>query len=95
MTFAISKDRFWIVATVMLLIWASLWLLFYLKADEVTKDPCSICAKKMGEKVTCQTNTVIPAYRVYYPNGSIAQPETAGVVELPPQFNLTVIRGES
>lgn len=28
-------------------------VLFYLKADEVTKDPCSVCAKRMGENVTC------------------------------------------
>ena len=46
------KDRFIIIAVVMLIIWGSLWYLWYLKADEVTMNPCSICAKGMNDDVS-------------------------------------------
>lgn len=45
---------------------------FYLKADEITKDPCSICAEYMGDTVTCTTGTFQPISKIYYQNGSIS-----------------------
>lgn len=51
--------------------WIILLIFFYLKADEVTKDPCSICAERMGEEVICTTGEYVPVKRVYYPNGTI------------------------
>lgn len=63
-----------IVIICLMLIWFSIVTLFYLKADEVTKNPCSICSEKMGEKVVCtQTETDylrIPARITFFPNGS-------------------------
>lgn len=66
----------WIIPIIcLMLIWASIFALLYLKADEVTKDPCSICSKKMGKNVMCTQMEVesfqIPAQRIYYPNGTI------------------------
>lgn len=48
-------------------------LVIYLKADEVTKDPCLICSKRMGENVVCTIGGIAPEQRVYYPNGSICE----------------------
>lgn len=62
-----------IIVICLMLIWGSIFLLFYLKADEVTKDPCSICSKRMGKDVLCtqiNTKSSNPATRIYYPNGS-------------------------
>lgn len=57
----------------LLIVWASLLTFFYLKADEVTKDPCRVCSERMGEKVVCTTGDVFKAVRTYYPNGSVVQ----------------------
>lgn len=56
----------------LLIIWGSIFVLLYLKADEVTKDPCAVCAKKMGTSVSCVSHRggSIPLTRTYYPNGS-------------------------
>ncbi len=66
----------WLIPIIcLMIIWGSVWVLFYLKADEVTKDPCGICAKRMGQNVQCtqynQDDFRIPATRIYYPNGTI------------------------
>ena len=46
-----------------------------LKADEVTKDPCSICAERLGELIICRTTfgDAIPVSRYYYPNFTIVE----------------------
>jgi hypothetical protein len=62
-----DNKRWTIILIVMLLIWSSIWLLFYLKADEVTWHPCNICAKQLGNKVIC---TFQDLKMFYYPNGS-------------------------
>ena len=64
-------NRFIIVSIILILIYAGFMLLFYLKADEITKDPCSICSKYMGKTVFCTTESTIPLDRYYFPNGSI------------------------
>ncbi|HJX50108.1 MAG TPA: hypothetical protein VJ438_01465 [Candidatus Nanoarchaeia archaeon] len=51
--------------------WLGLMFFFYLKADEVTKDPCSICSKKIGENIICKTQSLNPITKTYYPNFSI------------------------
>ena len=58
--------------------WIGFFVFFYLKADEITKDPCSICAKKMGEEVSCRVGQNVILERTYLPNGSV-------VYEKPPQ----------
>jgi len=48
-----DRKVFYIIAAFLFIMWISIMVLFFLKADEVTKDPCSVCAKRMGENVTC------------------------------------------
>ncbi len=67
----ISDNRFVFVALLLFLMWIGLMVFYYLKADEVTKDPCSICSARFNENVICTMGGVIPLSRVYYPNGTI------------------------
>lgn len=69
----LTSKKFLIIICVLLLMWGSLMVFFYLKADEVTKDPCRICSEYMGEKVTCTLQYSTPVNRYYYPNGSVTQ----------------------
>ena len=66
-----NKYRILIIVIVCLLMWIGFFAFYYLKADEITKDPCSICSKRMGENVICTIGGIIPVTRTYYPNGSI------------------------
>jgi len=70
----ITNSRFKLIVIIMVLMWIGVMTLFYLKADEVTKDPCSICSKYMGEEVICTSmvlGNTVPARRIYYPNGTV------------------------
>ena len=48
--------------------WLGIMVLFYLKADEVTKHPCSVCAEKIGKNVIC---TLGYEQMIFYPNYTI------------------------
>lgn len=63
--------RLLIIAGVMLIIWFSLLTFWWIKADEVTRHPCSICAKLQGEKVLCTSGTYLLSTQTFYPNGTI------------------------
>lgn len=66
-----ERHRLITVGIFLLIIWGSIWVLLYLKADEVTKDPCSVCAKFHGEDVTCSVGKTYIVKRIYHENGSI------------------------
>ena len=78
-----------IIVICLMLIWGSLWLLFYLKADEVTKHPCSICAEKQGKEVFCVAGSAGLVSRTYYPNGSVYQSQKA-IPYMVDNINLTL-----
>ena len=67
----ITNSRWKLIVIILVLFWVGIMVLLYLKADEVTKDPCGICAKKMGEEVICYTGTSEKSIKTYYPNGSV------------------------
>jgi hypothetical protein len=66
----IEKHKFTTIAIIMLIIWFSIFSLFWIKSDEITKDPCSICSEKLGEDFTCLNNDLVPIEKRYYQNGS-------------------------
>lgn len=70
-SFRLNLKRWIILGVFMLIIWFSLLTFWWLKADEITNDPCSVCAERLGEKVICSTGDFIPITRVYYPNSTI------------------------
>lgn len=67
-----KSKRFIIIVIILIAMWLGLMVFFYLKADEVTKDPCSICAKEMNDKVICTTQSGMGIIsRTFYPNWTI------------------------
>ena len=48
-----GEKRFYIIMITLILMWSLLMGFFYIKAEEVTKDPCSICAHRLNEDVVC------------------------------------------
>lgn len=66
----LEQHRFITLSTVLLLIFLIIISFLFLKADEITRDPCSICAEKMGEDVSCTLMRGFPITKTYLPNGS-------------------------
>ena len=67
-----TEKRFYIILIVLFLMWLGIMTLFYLKADEVTKSPCQVCANKLNNDVVCSIqNGGEIRQRVYYPNFTI------------------------
>ena len=69
-TFYITDSRFKFIALILFLMWLGFMCFFFMKAEEITKDPCSICSKRMGENIICYTQSSNPISKTYYPNGS-------------------------
>jgi len=68
----ITNSRFKLIAVLLILMWLILIIFFYLKADEVTKHPCQICAKQMGVDVNCKIKGSYMNYeQTFYENGTI------------------------
>jgi len=67
----ITNSRFKFIAMLLFLMWVGFMVFLYLKAEEISKNPCAICAEKMGEEVSCYTQGLTPLEMVFYPNGSI------------------------
>lgn len=59
------------IAVILLLMWVGVMGLLYFKADEVTKNPCQICAEKLGEAVWCTASNSGINVISFHPNGSI------------------------
>ena len=75
--------------------WIGFMTLIYLKADEVTRDPCSICAEYLGEKVTCSTGSLYIQKRTYFEDGTIEQGSVLSKEEIFGDiFNLSGIEDE-
>lgn len=65
--------RWLIIIVILVLMWMWVMIFFWIKTDEVTKDACSICAERMGEKVECRlSNGLKTLSKDYYPNGTIS-----------------------
>lgn len=67
----LGDKRFYIILAALFILWGGVMLLFYLKAEEVTKNPCQVCAKKMGTSVVCTTQGTKLVSRIFYPNYSV------------------------
>lgn len=67
-----ERIKYIITIVSILFIFSTIMLLLYLKADEVTKSPCEVCAKRLGKDVQCTEYGIHlkPNQRIYYPNGS-------------------------
>ncbi len=66
-----GEKRFYIILAFLFILWLGIMVLFYLKADEVTKSPCQICAKKLNQEVICTAGNGGMIQRTFYPNFTI------------------------
>ena len=66
----LSDKRFYVILFVLVIFWLGLMTLFYLKADEVTKNPCQVCSKRLGENVLC-SSTIGGERVIFYPDFKI------------------------
>jgi len=67
----INQNKFVVILIVMVLIWGSLLWYFITYAQAINVDPCSSCAKQMGDKVFCTTGDTVVLEKTFYENGSI------------------------
>ena len=68
----ITNSRFKFIAVLLLIIFFTFMTLLYLKADVISKDPCSVCAERFGSEVSCKiVSTNQELSRSYFPNGTI------------------------
>ena len=70
-TYWVTNSRFKYISILLMILWIGFMTFFYLKTDEITKDPCTICAKRLGDKVVCTIgDTTNPISKTYYEDGS-------------------------
>ena len=73
--FFITNNRFKYIGLILFLMFLVFMFLIYLKADELTHDPCQLCAKKMGESVYCRIGDL---QRTFNPNFSVVDGSLGG-----------------
>lgn len=67
--YLITNSRFKLIVVVMIFIWISLLILFFLKTEEMTNHPCELCAKKIGKDITCYAeNNYMIIKKTFYSN---------------------------
>ena len=68
----ITNSRFKYISLILVLMWVLLLIFLYVKAEEVTTNPCKICAKRTGEDFVCSVKgSSIPVEQIFHPNGSV------------------------
>lgn len=66
----LEEHRFVTLSLALIIIFLSIMAFLFVKADEITRDPCSICSEKHGSAVQCTVLKGIPVSKTYLPNGS-------------------------
>ncbi len=72
-----ERDRFWLIAGILFLIFIIFMGVVVWKADALTHNACEICAEKMGTEVVCTINNGMQTIsQTFYPfhistNGSL------------------------
>jgi len=56
-TYWITDSRFKWISLLLFLMFLVFMLLIFMKADEITRNPCQICAGQSGEDVVCYAGT--------------------------------------
>jgi len=67
----ITNSRFKFIAILLFLMFLVFMLLIFMRGTEIANDPCSICAKKMGEDVTCSSGYGLDQKVIVYEANSI------------------------
>lgn len=93
--FYFTNSRFKFIAAVLVFIFLVFMLLFYLKGEEITNDPCSICAKKLGEDVTCFSGFGMNQKQIIYEAdfNSLEKKPTTEITNLAPESSIELQGG--
>jgi len=68
----ITNSRFKFIAILLLIIFLTFMSLIYFQGENIANDPCTICAKKMGDSVICTTMSgTYLLTKEFEPNGTI------------------------
>lgn len=51
--YLLGDKRFYTLLVVLFVMWLGVMGLFYLKADEVTHNPCELCAERLDREIFC------------------------------------------
>jgi len=68
--FWITDSRFKFIAILLMIIWLGFMVLFFLKAEEITNNPCNVCAKRMDMPVKFALEG---KQRSYNPDGTMEE----------------------
>ena len=69
--FYFTNSRFKFIVLILILMWVIFITILFIKLEEITKDPCSICAKRLGNDISCHAfNSFYIIEKVYYFNGT-------------------------
>jgi len=67
-------DKKWIIIiAILVLIWVSFFCYLIIYGEKVSKDPCSVCAERLGKEVVCNYGKFNSNSVTFFPNGSIKQ----------------------
>lgn len=70
-TYWLTDSRFKFTALALLFMWILFMVFFFMKAHEITTDPCTVCSERYSEAVVCTIGGTIPVSRNFYPNGTV------------------------
>ena len=67
-----NDKRFKIIAALLMIIFLVFMAFLFIEAEAIKKNPCSICAEKIGEDVTCTiAGSFRPITRTFHVDGSV------------------------
>ena len=67
--FWITDSRFKYIGLILFLMFFVFMALIFMRGTEIANDPCSICAKKMGEDATCFSGIGLDMKQIIYKGG--------------------------
>lgn len=81
-----DRNRVMALCFTSLIIWSSLFALIWFKGEALTTNPCTLCAKKIGENIQCTGTNLMPI--TFYENGSVTQDRRISVTEMLQKGNI-------
>ena len=83
----ITNSRFKLIAIILFLMFLVFMALIFMRGTEIANDPCSLCAKKLAEDVTCSTGYGLDQKIIIYEsNFNNFEPKpTTEIINLPPK----------
>lgn len=78
-----NDKRFKIIAALLMIIFLVFMAFLYLKAEEITRDPCSICASRMQEPIVCTIGGHKTITKTFYPDWTTVTSSWSDTLNIP------------